>query len=81
MDGSVWWKKLIRIRNGVSLEVGNWFEENLLRKVGNGAYTFFGSDPWLGETTLREQFRRLYDLSVHRWRTAAVMFSLGWGEG
>lgn len=41
MDGSVWWKKLIRICNGVGLEMGNWFEENLLRKVGNGAYTFF----------------------------------------
>jgi len=44
MDGCVWWKKLIRIRNGVGLEMGNWFEENLLRKVGNGEYTLF----WVG---------------------------------
>lgn len=63
------------IHNGVGLEVGNWFEEYLLRKVGNCAYIFFSSDLWLGENTLREQFRWLYNLFIHSWRTMTKIFT------
>ena len=31
----------MHIRDGVSLEIGGWFEENVWREVGNGENTFF----------------------------------------
>jgi len=37
----VWWKEMVQIRNGVGLEVGSRFEENIQIKVGNGVDTFF----------------------------------------
>jgi len=32
----------VRIRDGVGLEVGVWFEYNLRQQVGNGKNTYFG---------------------------------------
>lgn len=38
---------LVGIRQGVGLEVGCWFNDNMRKLVGNGVNTFFWSDPWL----------------------------------
>jgi len=48
-DGSVWWKELVRIRNGIRFMEGSWFEENLRRVVGDGVDTYFCFDLLVGE--------------------------------
>jgi len=46
-DGPVWWKELVRIRNGIELREKSWFEENLRRVMGDGIDTYFWFDLWL----------------------------------
>jgi len=41
------------VREGVSLEVGNWFDDNTRRVVGNSRLTFFWTDNWLGGVPLK----------------------------
>ncbi|GKD20976.1 hypothetical protein Tco_1222679, partial [Tanacetum coccineum] len=36
------------------------------RKIGNGADSMFWEDLWIGETTLRIQYPRLYSLELHK---------------
>jgi hypothetical protein len=79
--GSTWWREIGRIREGVGALGGGWFGECISRKVGNGLDTFFWTDPWLGGFTLRERFRRLFDLSENKSNIVAEMFSLGWEVG
>jgi len=81
MDGSAWWKDLVCICDGVGLEVGGWFMENVRREVGNGENTFFWTDMWSGDMSLRDRFQRLFDLKENKWLTVADILSLGWGEG
>jgi hypothetical protein len=33
---SIWWKELVRIRNGIRLREKSWFEENLRRMMSDG---------------------------------------------
>ncbi|KAK2419086.1 hypothetical protein QL285_041219 [Trifolium repens] len=79
---SSWWREIARIRNGTGDdEERGWFAEGVERRVGDGAETFFWSNPWLGCVPFCVRFRRLYDLSLHRSCTVAEMSELGWGEG
>jgi hypothetical protein len=39
--GSVWWRQLVGIRRGEEMVVGRWFDDNLVRVVGDGTRTFF----------------------------------------
>jgi hypothetical protein len=55
--------------------MGGWFEESVLRKVGDGTKTLFWSDPWLGGTPLSARFGRLFDLASTKSRSMAEMFS------
>jgi len=50
-------------------------------KVGNDIKTYFWSNCWVGAVPLRERFRRLFDLSVYKYKMVADMCLLGWGEG
>ena len=68
------------MREGVGLGVGNWFDDNIKRVVGNGRNTFFWTDNWLGGAPLKLQFNRLYELSVHKECTVEEMANLGWEE-
>jgi hypothetical protein len=76
----VWWREIVKIQDGVGVEGGNWFEDNITKSVGNGFDTFFWSDCWVGSMKLRERFRRLYDLSIHKDKTVGEMRALGWGD-
>jgi len=40
----MWWKELVRVRNGIGFGDERWFEENLMRVVGDGVDTYFLSD-------------------------------------
>jgi len=47
-NGSTWWRALVQIQNGVGLDVGSWFEENLRRMICDEANYVFWLDPWVG---------------------------------
>ncbi|WJX73507.1 hypothetical protein P8452_57279 [Trifolium repens] len=79
--GSSWWRKIVRIREGVCGIGGDWFGESVTRRVGDGSDTFFWSDPWLGGAPLCERFGRLYDLVENKSSIVAEMFSAGWEGG
>ncbi|KAK2404810.1 hypothetical protein QL285_054116 [Trifolium repens] len=79
--GSVWWRDVVRVRDGVGGPRDGWFGESVTRKVGDGTNTLFWSDPWLGGVPLCERFGRLFDLAATRSSTVAEMYSLGWEVG
>jgi len=80
-DSSMWWRTICHVREGVGSGVGNWFDDNIRRVVGNGRNTFFWTDNWLDGAPLKLQFSRLYELSVHKECSVEDMARLGWGEG
>lgn len=43
-DCSLWWRMLSRIRGGVGLGDGSWFDNNVRRVVGGGDTTYFWTD-------------------------------------
>ncbi|PNX74295.1 cysteine-rich receptor-like protein kinase, partial [Trifolium pratense] len=77
--GSVWWRELVRIREGVGEPGGSWFMEHVSRRVGDGSDTLFWIDPWLDGISLRERFGRLFELTTTKSRSVVKMFALGWG--
>ena len=79
--GSVWWREIVKIQEGIGVEGGNWFEANVKKVVGNGFNTYFWSDYWVGSSKLMEGFRGLYDLSIHKDKTVGEMCALGWDNG
>lgn len=78
---SSWWREVARIRDGVGVVGGGWFEESIVRKVGNKKNTFLWTDPQLGGFSLCVWFMRLFDLTGNKSSTVANMFALGWEEG
>jgi hypothetical protein len=75
---SSWWKEIARLRDGSGEgEERGWFAEGVERRVGDGATTFFWSDPWLGGVPFCDRFKRLFNLSLHQSRTVAEMSELG----
>jgi hypothetical protein len=51
-SGSLSWREVAEIRDGVVVDGGGWFEESIKRKVCNGVDTIFGIDMWLGGVPL-----------------------------
>ena len=56
----------------------NWFEENICRVVGDGRHTFFWYDKWLGNTSLRFKYPRLFELAEDKNCKVVEMERLGW---
>lgn len=79
-NGSSWWREVARICDGVGVDGGRWYEECIVRKIGNETFTFFWTDPWLGGSLLRVRFRPLFDLAENKSSTEAIMCALGWEE-
>ncbi|KEH41147.1 hypothetical protein MTR_1g044185 [Medicago truncatula] len=80
-DACTWWRMICHMRDGVGSGVGNWFDDNTRRVVGNGRNTFFWIDNWLGGAPLKLQFSRLYELSVLKECSMEDMARLGGEEG
>ncbi|KEH22809.1 hypothetical protein MTR_7g057840 [Medicago truncatula] len=51
-SGSLWWREVAKIRDGIVVDGGGWFEESIERRVGNGVDTIFWTDSWLGGVPL-----------------------------
>jgi hypothetical protein len=69
---SRWWKDIcsIGIYGG-----HNWFSQEVIRKMGNGAQTSFWRDCWTGPAPLCEIFPRLYSISTQKEETVASLWS------
>jgi hypothetical protein len=78
---SAWWKMVCQIREGIGVGVGNWFESNVSKVVGDGRNTLFWYDKWCGDISLRMKFPRLFDLAVEKESTVRDMERCGWGFG
>ena len=72
-SGSFWWREVAKIRDGVGVNGGGWFEESIERRFGNGVYTFFWMDSWLGGVPLCVKCKRIFDLSNNKLNLVAVM--------
>ncbi|CAJ2641817.1 unnamed protein product [Trifolium pratense] len=77
--GSLWWKEIVRIREGGGESGDGWFREHVVRRVGDGSETFFWTDPWVDGIPFCERFGRLFVLTANKSCTVAEMFALGWG--
>jgi len=80
-DGSVWWREIVRIRDGCGAALGNWYADNVSLKIGNRVNTLFWLDRWVGDVPLRVRYRRLFDLSEDKLLTVAQLNDLGWDVG
>jgi hypothetical protein len=80
-SGSSWWKEVAKIRDRDGVDGSGWFEESVVRKVGDGRESFFWTDVWLGGQPLCRRFRLLFDLAKKKSFTIATMHVLGWEEG
>jgi len=74
--GSIWWKILVGIREGDNIEVGNWFKDNLQRRVGNGMSTSFWWDLWFEGEALKDRFSRLFELTENKMMSVVDMSML-----
>jgi len=72
---------LCNVHGGVGEGVGNSFEGNIRRLVGDGRSTYFWLDHWVGEVPLRYKFPRLFALALKKESTVEEMKRVGWGEG
>jgi len=80
--GYVWWNQLGAFRKMDGLAVGRWFDNNILREVGNG--TLFCTYMWKGKVALCERLKRLLELEENKEVLVVYMYNLGWilgGDG
>jgi len=76
---SMWWKEVVKIRDGVGGDIG-WFSDCVVRRVGDGEATLFWHDRWCGDVSFQERFSRSFDLAANKSITVKDMFLRGWGE-
>ncbi|CAJ2663797.1 unnamed protein product [Trifolium pratense] len=61
---SLWWKDIRDLE--VCVENRNWLLEVMDRRIGNGVFTRFWVDKWVGDTPLCVSFPRLFSLSLQK---------------
>jgi hypothetical protein len=52
----------------------DWFLEGVTKKVGNGRNTSIWFDPWVGDSPLRMQFQRLFQILA---QSASTVWEMG----
>jgi hypothetical protein len=72
---------LCNLQEGIESGLGSWFEDNCRKVVGNGNFTYFWLDNWIGGVPLCYKFNRLFNLAVNKECSVEEMSRLGWGEG
>jgi len=60
---SRWWKNLMGVEEFQGVR---WFNDELIRKVGDGVNTFFWKDPWVSNVPLMLAFPRLFSLTSNQ---------------
>jgi hypothetical protein len=81
---STWWRDICSI--GINRDQ-NWFANGVVKKMGNGVHTNFWEDVWIGNMSLREQFPRLFSISVQQEASVVSVWNqdsgwnLNWRRG
>lgn len=60
---SLWWKELVNIDN---FGGPNWFNSEVVRRVGNGLNSSFWNDTWKGGRCFRDKYPRLFLISMQK---------------
>lgn len=68
---SRWWRDINSVCFGSGQ--GNWFNEAICRRVGDGSEVRFWFDDWTGGGSLKEKFPRLFNLSSQQYATVSEM--------
>jgi hypothetical protein len=79
-SGSLWWKEVVKIRDGTVGGGEGWFSSCVARRVGDGEDTLFWHDRWCDDIPLKVRFGRLFDLALNKSITVKDMFEHGWGR-
>jgi hypothetical protein len=69
---STWWKDICSI--GTNLDQ-DWFSNEIIRRMGNGANTRFWLGRWIGAVPLCDKFPRLFSISLQKESSVANMWS------
>jgi hypothetical protein len=71
---SLWWKDICTIGNNFGI---NWFSSNMVKLLGNGALSSFWFDIWVGDSSLKNRFPRLFSISSQKEASVADVRNLG----
>lgn len=74
---SLWWKDLMSLKEGVGL---NWFNNGMMKKVGNGRKSSFWLDKWAGDKPLCAVFPRIFSMSNQKEALVSVLVEVREGE-
>jgi hypothetical protein len=66
---SKWWVDICNIDKG-----SDWFMRSVMKKVGNGRFTKFWTDIWVGDQALKVLFPRLFNISNQQ---EELVFNMG----
>jgi hypothetical protein len=58
---SVWWRDICKVDSGIG-----WFSHAASKKIGRGNHTVFWNNVWVGGTTLKARFPRLFGISTQK---------------
>ncbi|XP_045802983.1 uncharacterized protein LOC123896664 [Trifolium pratense] len=60
---SLWWRDICSIGSNLN---HNWFDQSVVKKLGNGMCTSFWKDTWVGDRPLCDRFPRLFSISTQK---------------
>ncbi|MCH87610.1 putative non-LTR retroelement reverse transcriptase [Trifolium medium] len=64
--GSSYWWRDVSLLGGSTNSISDRFSEGIGKKVGDGLLNYFWFEPWIGDTPLRVQYQRLFQVSEQR---------------
>jgi hypothetical protein len=71
---SIWWTDVCNLEGD-----GRWFAEAAVKKLGDGNTTLLWTDNWLGNSSLKDRFPRLFSIST--LKEAKVAEAGSWVNG
>jgi hypothetical protein len=77
-EGSVWWRMIQSVRDGVGQVDSGWLLDNITSQVGDGKSTLFWTNPWLDGEPLCKVYVRLFEFSKNKLESVANMMARGW---
>jgi len=77
-NASRWWKDLVSLAKGNEVD---WFYEEVVRKVGNGATTSFWKATWRGGEPFMIKFHKLFSIATFQEATIQEMWVCNVGGG
>jgi len=63
LDASSWWNELMSIEGAVGW---NWFKNGVVRIIGDGDWSSFWKDIWVGTISFHNMFPRLFSMSAQK---------------